>query len=148
LLFSAALITINVLNVRVFGMVEYAFSSLKVIAIVLFIILGAWAVKGTGFSNYTAYGGFFPKGVWGVWVGVIVSIFSYLSIEMIVVAAGEAEDPHKAIIRAFRSTVARLVIFYLLTMAIIVALVPWTESGKGQSPFVTVMANSHIPFAA
>jgi L-asparagine transporter-like permease len=44
--------------------------------------------------------------------------------------------------------VARLVVFYLLTMAIILALVPWTESGKGQSPFVTVMARSHVPLAA
>jgi AAT family amino acid transporter len=79
---------------------------------------------------------------------VVVSIFSYLSIEMIAVAAGEAEDPQRAIVRAFRSTVARLVIFYLLTMAIILALVPWTEAGKGESPFVTVMARSHVPLAA
>ena len=83
-----------------------------------------------------------------MWVAVIVAIFSYLSIEMIAVAAGEAEDPQRAIDRAFRSTVARLVIFYLLTMAIILAIVPWTEAGKGQSPFVTVMARSHVPLAA
>ena len=52
---------------------------------------------------------------------------------MIAVAAGEAEDPQRAITKAFRSTVARLVIFYLLTMAIILALVPWTESGKAKA---------------
>ena len=46
-----------------------------------------------------------------MWVAVVISIFSYLSIEMIAVAAGEAEDPQRAIVRAFRSTVARLVIF-------------------------------------
>ena len=67
---------------------------------------------------------------------------------MIAVAAGEADDPQRAITKAFRSTVARLVLFYLLTMAIILAIVPWTESGKGQSPFVTVMARSHVPLAA
>ena len=105
-------------------------------------------MMGTGVSNYTAHGGFFPKGVWGMWVAVIVAIFSYLSIEMIAVAAGEADDPQRAITKALRSTVARLVIFYLLTMAIILAIVPWTESGKGQSPFVTVMAHSHVPLAA
>ena len=46
-----------------------------------------------GFSNYTAHGGFFPHGLWGAWVAVIVAIFSYLSIEMIAVAAGEAAQP-------------------------------------------------------
>jgi AAT family amino acid transporter len=79
---------------------------------------------------------------------VIVSIFSYLSIEMIAVAAGEAQDPQRAITKAFLSTVARLVVFYLLTIAIVIAIVPWTEAGKGESPFVTVMARSHVPYAA
>jgi amino acid transporter, AAT family len=145
--FSSTLITVNALNVKVFGAVEYAFSTLKVTAIIAFILLGGWIVSGIGFSNYTAHGGFFPKGAWGMWVAVVVSIFSYLSIEMIAVAAGEAEDPQRAIAQAFRSTVLRLVVFYLLTMSIIVAIVPWTESGKGDSPFVTVMARSHVPFA-
>jgi AAT family amino acid transporter len=146
--FSSVLVAVNAFNVKVFGAVEYAFSSLKVTAIVVFIVLGGWLMTRTGISNYTAHGGFFPKGVWGMWVAVIVAIFSYLSIEMIAVAAGEADDPQRAITKAFRSTVARLVIFYLLTMAIILAIVPWTESGKGQSPFVTVMARSHVPLAA
>ena len=146
--FSAVLIGVNARNVKIFGAVEYAFSSLKVTAILLFILLGAITVSGTGLANYTAYGGFFPKGVWGMWVAVIVSIFSYLSIEMIAVAAGEAEDPQRAITKAFQSTVARLVIFYLLTLGIILAIVPWPDSGKGESPFVTVMARSHVPYAA
>jgi L-asparagine transporter-like permease len=147
-LFSGILIATNALNVKIFGAVEYSFSTLKLVAIVVFILLGGWFVLGAGFSNYTAQGGFFPKGVWGMWVAVIVSIFSYLSIEMIAVAAGETEDPRRSVKRALRSTVVRLVIFYLLTLAIVVAIVPWTESGKGESPFVTVMSRSHIPFAA
>ncbi len=145
--FSSILIVLNSLNVKVFGAGEYAFSALKVTAIVVFILLGGWLVAGAGLSNYTAHGGFFPKGAWGMWVAVVVSIFSYLSIEMIAVAAGEAEDPQRAITKAFRSTVARLIIFYILTLTIILAIVPWTESGKGESPFVTVMARSHVPFA-
>lgn len=146
--FSSILIAVNVLNVKVFGAVEYSLSTLKVTAIIVFILLGGWIVAGTGFSNYTAHGGFFPKGLWGMWVAVIVSIFSYLSIEMIAVAAGEAANPEQAITSAFRTTVVRLVVFYLLTLAIILAIAPWTESGKGESPFVTVMARSHVPFAA
>jgi amino acid transporter, AAT family len=146
--FSSILVIVNALNVKVFGTIEYAFSTLKVAAIMVFILLGGWLVSGIGFGNYTSHGGFFPKGAWGMWVGVVVSMFSYFGIEMIAVAAGEAEDPRTAISKAYRSTVARLVIFYLLTMAIILALVPWMESGKGESPFVTVMARSHVPYAA
>ena len=146
--FSAALIGVNAANVKAFGDIEYLFSALKLAAIALFIVLGASMVAGTGFANYTQHGGFFPHGLRGMWIAVIVSIFSYLSIEMIAVAAGEAEDPSRSVIRAFRSTVARLVVFYLLTLAIIVALVPWTTAGRGESPFITVMRGTGIPYAA
>jgi amino acid transporter, AAT family len=146
--FSLALIAVNAVHVKLFGTVEYCFSALKLAAIVLFIVLGAWVVAGTGGSNLTAHGGFFPKGIGGMWIAVIVSIFSYLSIEMIAVAAGEAEDPRRSITRAFRSAVARLVIFYLLTLALILAIVPWTAAGRGESPFVTVMQRTGIPYAA
>src|SRR5205085_909212 len=132
--FSALLIGVNARSVNVFGAVEYWFSALKVTAIVIFILLAGYIVLGApsagpgsgaaavGFQNYTAYGGFLPRGVWGAWVAVIVAIFSYLSIEMIAVAAGEAAQPEIAITRAFRSTVFRLILFYLLTLAPVQAL--------------------------
>ena len=98
---------------NVFGAIEYWFSAIKVTAIVIFIMLASYliwrapaALAGAGatvgFHNYTAYGGFFPKGLWGAWVAVLVAVFSYLSIEMIAVAAGEAAQPESAITRAFR----------------------------------------------
>jgi AAT family amino acid transporter len=83
-----------------------------------------------------------------MWVAVLVSIFSYFGIEMIGVAAGEARDPHLAVTRAFRATMFRLSFFYLLTIALIVAMAPWTAAGTGQSPFVKVMAGTRIPGAA
>ena len=159
--FTLVLVMVNAFNVRLFGAVEYSFSALKVTAIIAFLMLGAWVVysahghastAGTpiGFSNYTAFGGFFPRGVWGMWVAVLVSLFSYFSIEMIAVAAGEAKDPQRAITNAFRATMFRLVLFYLLTLALVLAIVPWniTASGQTQSPFVTVMVRTHISGAA
>jgi len=149
LAFSAALIAINAVNVKLFGSVEYCFSMLKIAAILAFIALGAWVVfTRIGFGNYTSSGGFLPQGGWGMWVAVLVSIFSYFSIEMIAVAAGEARDPQLAITRAFRATMFRLAFFYLLTLALIVAMAPWTEANTGQSPFVKVMAGTHVPGAA
>ncbi len=152
--FSAGLIGINAVSVNLFGSVEYVFSMFKILAIVAFLLLGTYfvldapAASGVGFANYTAHGGFFPKGLWGTWVAVIVAIFSYLSIEMIAVAAGEARDPQRAITRAFRATVVRLLFFYLLTLALVLATIPWTASGTAGSPFVKVMSATHVPGAA
>jgi L-asparagine transporter-like permease len=156
LLFSGLLITVNALSVDVFGAVEYWFSAIKVAAIVLFIALAGWIVlrangsgpAAPGFHYYLDHGGFFPKGLWGAWVAVIMAVFSYLSIEMIAVAAGEAAHPEVAVVRAFRSTVARLVLFYLLTLALVLAIVPWTAAGIDESPFVKVMRALGVPAAA
>jgi L-asparagine transporter-like permease len=164
LAFSSVLVLVNARSVNLFGSVEYVFSVVKVCAIVGFIVLGVYVVffnpqlvAGThdgqvtgpaSFTHYTADGGFFPKGLWGTWVAVIVAIFSYLSIEMIAVAAGEAEDPQRAVTQAFRLTVGRLVLFYIVTLALMLAIVPWTAAGKDQSPFVKVMEAVHVPGAA
>jgi L-asparagine transporter-like permease len=157
--FSASLITVNALSVSTFGTVEYWFSLLKISAIVAFILLAAYLVArgnpadardaagSIGFRNYTAYGGFLPHGIRGMWVAVIMAIFSFLSIEMIAVAAGEAAQPEVAITRAFFSTVVRLVLFYLLTLALMLAVLPWTSAGSTKSPFVMVMEVLHVPAA-
>ncbi len=156
--FSSLLITVNALSVNVFGAVEYWFSAIKVTAIVMFIALAGYMLQrapaatgsapAIGFHNYLAHGGPFPHGLWGVWVAVIMAIFSYLSIEMIAVAAGEAAHPEVAVVRAFRSTVVRLVLFYLLTLALVLAIVPWTAAGIEESPFVKVMRALGVPAAA
>lgn len=152
--FSLALIGINLIGVRTFGNVEYSFSFIKISAILLFIILGARLVftapsgSGIGLSNYVSHGGFFPKGLFGTWAGVIPACFSYLGIEMIAVAAGEARDPQKAVGRAFRLTLVRLLFFYLLTLGLMVAIIPWSEASTRESPFVKVMEATHVPGAA
>ncbi|WP_019104155.1 amino acid permease, partial [Chromobacterium haemolyticum] len=136
LLFSSALIGVNAASVKAFGTVEYWFSSIKIFAILAFILMGCYVVWGSGnpaygAHNFSADGGFFPNGVWGMWVAVVISIFSYLSVEMIAVAAGEAENPEQAVRQAFRATIARLVVFYLLSLSLIIAIVPWGRIGSG-----------------
>ena len=152
--FSSALVAINAASVRMFGWVEYAFSSIKIAAILAFLVLGIWTLlrappgPAIGIANYARFGGFFPHGAGGVWVAVVVSIFSYLGIETIAVAAGEAKDPERAIARALRATIGRLGFFYLATLAVMLAVMPWSEAASGTSPFVTVMVASLVPGAA
>ncbi len=154
LIFSAVLIYVNATSVNLFGTVEYWFSMIKVTAIILFIVLGSFVVFGSsshpemGIQNLTANGGFFPNGFWGMWIAIFISLFSYLSIEMIAVSAGEAKEPEKAVPIALKSAVVRLVLFYILTLALMLMIVPWNETGSDRSPFVKVFELIHIPGAA
>lgn len=152
--FSAALVGVNFINVKVFGRIEYSFSFIKLSAIIIFIILGARLVatapetSGIGFSNYFARGGFFPKGLFGAWAAVIPACFSYLGVEMIAVASGEAKNPQAAVVRAFRLTLVRLLVFYLLTLGLMMAIIPWYQASVKESPFVLVMEATRVPGAA
>lgn len=153
LIFSGILIYVNATSVNLFGSVEYWFSMIKIVAIVAFILLGSYVVFGgnnpeIGFHNYVNDGGFLPNGWSGMWVAVVIALFSYLSIEMIAVTAGEAKDPQVAVPKALKATVFRLVLFYLLTLTLMLAIVPWAGAGVEKSPFVKVMEFVHVPGAA
>lgn len=152
LLFSAVLIFVNTRNVHSFGTLEYWLSAIKVFAIVAFILLAAgillWPGNGvSATAEWLSPVNFQPTGWRGTWVAVIVAIFSYLSIEMIAVAAGEAENPAESVKKAFRVTLFRLITFYILTLTLITLLVPTDQILAGGSPFVTVMQVVGIPFA-
>ena len=152
-LFSCCLIGVNAYSVKAFGSVEYWFSTIKIFAIIVFIVLAVSVLLTQSsisrIEQNMFSGGFAPHGFSGIWTGVIISIFSYLGIEMIAIAAGEATNPEQAVKTAFKGTFARLLIFYLLALSLIVMLVPWQELiiEGSTSPFVSVMKNVGIPFA-
>jgi len=151
--FSAALVWVNASSVSNFGTFEYWFAMLKVVTIVIFLILGAALLLGVGFprigaTNYVAHGGFLPNGWAGVGLGVAMAVFSYLGLEIVAVTSGEAKDPATALPRAMRWTFARLGIFYIGGLAVVVGVVPWTQVGLGESPFVRVFESAGIQAAA
>ena len=151
--FSVALIWVNASSVSNFGTFEYWFAMLKVVTIVFFLILGAALLLGLGFprigsTNYFGHGGFLPKGWVGVGLGVAMAVFSYLGIEIVAVTSGEAKDPTTALPKAMRWTFARLGIFYIGGLAVVVGVVPWNQVGLGESPFVRVFESAGIPAAA
>jgi len=151
--FSIALVLINTLSIEDFGSIEYWFAMIKVVTILAFLVLGAMLLFGVGFprigaANYTAHGGFMPNGWSGVGLGVVMAIFSFLGLEIVGTTAGEAADPKTAVPRALRRTLGWLAVFYLGGLAIVVGVVPWTEIGLGQSPFVRVFERVGIPAAS
>ena len=158
LVFTVALLYVNARDVASFGSFEYWFAMIKVVAIVLFIAVGMALVLGwdfrpaIGFSNLTSHGGFLPTGLRGVWLAIVFVIFSYIGTEIVAVTAGEARNPEIALPRAVRAMAARLIIFYLAAMFVLVTIVPWTQiqpgSGVTASPFVRVFQLIGIPAAA
>ncbi len=157
-LVSAALVALNAMQVNRLGEFEYWFAMIKVAAIITFILVGLSLILGVGsrsaigLANLTHHGGFLPAGWKGVWLSLTITVTSYMGVEIIAVTAGEAEHPEITIPHAMRSIVWRLILFYVLAIAIMVALVPWNESKSSStlsgSPFVTAFAAAHIPFAA
>jgi amino acid transporter, AAT family len=107
-------------------------------------------VHAVGLSNLTAHGGFLPSGWKGVWLALTLAITSYMGVEVIAVTAGEAQNPRESVPRAMRTIVFRLVIFYVLAIAIMLAMTPWDQTGSSLSgsPFVRALSSVGIPYAA
>jgi amino acid transporter, AAT family len=154
---AVVLLYVNSLSVHNFGSIEYWFALIKVVAIVCFIVLGIASIFGlwtepVGLRNLKDLpGGFMPHGFAGVWMAVIVGVFSFTGVEVIAVTSGEAQDPAKSIPAALRTMAVRLLLFYILSLTVVVTFVPWTETGAAivtQSPFVKIFAHSGIRHAA
>ena len=155
-LVSTALVAVNSMQVNHLGEFEYWFAMIKVAAILAFILVGLSLILGVGhrqavgLGNLTRYGGFFPNGWKGVWLSLTITVTSYMGVEIIAVTAGEAERPQVTIPRAMRNIVYRLILFYVLAIAIMVTILPWNQASStlSGSPFVTAFTVARIQFAA
>ncbi|WP_061415667.1 amino acid permease [Streptococcus oralis] len=156
-IFALVIFGLNALSVRFFAEAEFYFSSIKVIAIVLFILLGLGAIFGVlplagqseapYFSNLISHGAF-PNGIMAV-VSVMLAVnYAFSGTELIGIAAGETDNPKEAVPRAIKTTIGRLVIFFVLTILVLASLLPLEEAGVTQAPFVTVFDKIGIPYAA
>lgn len=160
LVFATIIVVINVVSVNSFGAIEFALSSIKVIAVLVFNLVGLFLVffglpssPAPHLTNLTADGAFAPNGWGAVWVAMWMVMFSFGGIELLSVTAAEAKDPAASIRSAARTTIVRLAFFYILSIGVVVALVPWREAaGAGgdvqTSPFVMVFDRLGIPGAA
>lgn len=155
-LFMAVIFISNALSVRFFAETEFWFSSIKVIAIVLFIIVGFLAIFGVihiqgsthapMFSNLFK-DGLFPNGFKAVFTTMLTVNFAFSGTELIGVTAGETKDPAKNIPRAIHTTLLRLIVFFIGSIVVMSALIPWQKAGVNQSPFVLVFKSIGLPFA-
>ncbi|GAB3267548.1 amino acid permease [Sinomonas notoginsengisoli] len=154
LVLMVALTLTNVWSVKSYGEFEFWFASVKVTAIVLFLIAGIAAILGLipglpapGTTNLLGHGGFMPNGSGAVLAGILVVVFSFFGAEIATIAAGESADPVTAVRKAVNSTVWRILVFYIGSMAIVVTLLPWDDASVAKSPYVAVIERFGIPGA-
>lgn len=157
---------LNIFAVSIYGEAEFIFASIKIITIIGLLIAGLVIMLGgapdhdrRGFRYWKEgamkeYVGTGSTGRFtGLWSTLVNAAFSYGGVEMVAVAAGEAENPRKNIPKAVRRVFWRILFFYVLGSFIIGVTVSSNDpqmadsdaKGANGSPWVIAMKNASIP---
>ncbi|YCH32181.1 amino acid permease [Erwinia sp. D4-22] len=151
------LLVFNLLSVKMFGEAEFWFAIIKIIAIIALILTGLWMIAigwtspdgvRASMDNLTDPAVFMPHGVVGFFAGFQIAIFSYTGIELLGTMTAETKTPDKILPRAIRAIPLRIIIFYVLSMVVIIAVTSWQHVSPETSPFVTLFDKAGLPAAA
>jgi GABA permease len=147
----------NLVSVGSYGEFEFWFAGIKVVAIGAFIVIGGLAVFGVlpgvhsdkaGLGNLTGHGGFLPNGPGSILTGVLLVVFSFMGSEIATLAAGESENPQRAVTKSTNSIIWRIAVFYLGSIFVVVALLPWNDpSIKEKGSYVAALNSLGIAHA-
>ncbi len=145
---------VNLMSARSYAEFEFWFASIKVAAILVFVVIAAsfafgWtSPSGPSFANLVNYGGFTPNG----WIAVIGAaptvFFAMTGAEITTVAAAESAQPGRAIAKMTSTVIWRILIFYVVSVFLIVSVVPWNTVRSGESPFTLALNTMHVPGAS
>ncbi|MGW0779606.1 amino acid permease [Streptomyces sp. NPDC002913] len=136
LIVMVVLTATNLVSVGSYGEFEFWFAGIKVVAIGAFVVVGLLAVfgilpgsdnAGSGLAHLTDTGGFFPEGPGAILTGVLMVVFSFMGSEIVTLAAGESEDPQRAVSKATNSVIWRIAIFYLGSIFVVLTVLPWND---------------------
>ncbi|KAJ7287346.1 amino acid permease/ SLC12A domain-containing protein [Mycena rebaudengoi] len=160
LAFWVFLVGINSLHVKAYGELEYWLSSLKVITVVIFIILGILVNLGVnhqhkyiGGSNWRLPGAPFVDGFAGFSKVFVTASFAYGGTESLGITAGETKNPSKNMPRVVKFVFWRILLFYILSILLIGLNVPYTfpdlsNKSTVTSPFTIVFQQAGSAAAA
>ncbi|WP_151742815.1 amino acid permease [Acinetobacter sp. TUM15113] len=144
----------NFFSTKSFGEFEFWFALIKVIAILVFIVIGASAVFGlwplakdvSGVGHLFSNGGFMPHGMGGVLSAILISAFSFFGIEILSIAAAESKNPEEKIKRATNLVLYRIILFFVVSIFLAVALVDWRSPDLQKlGTFQYVLVSLNIP---
>jgi len=154
LVLMAVMTGVNLLSARSYGEFEFWFSSIKVSAIIVCIVLAAayafgWtSQQGATFANLTSHGGFMPKGILTVLAGAVTVFFAMCGAEITTVAAAESQEPARAVAKMSTSVIVRILTFYVLSVLLILCVVPWDSIVVGESPFTRALTAMNFSWAS
>ncbi|KDN10426.1 S-methylmethionine permease [Gilliamella sp. Imp1-1] len=157
LIFCIVIFALNIITAQFFAESEFWFSIIKVITIIIFIVAGAAAIFGfvpmkndmpAPFLHNITDNGWFPNGITPIIMTMVSVNFAFSGTELIGIAAGETHNPEKSIPLAIKTTILRLILFFIGTIIVLAALLPMDQAGVITSPFVMVFENIGIPYAA
>jgi GABA permease len=144
---------VNLMSARSYAEFEFWFASIKVAAILVFIVIAAsyafgWtSPHGATFHNLVDYGGFTPHG----WIAVLAAVptvfFAMTGAEITTIAAAESAQPGRAVARMSTTVIGRILIFYVISLFLIVSVTPWNTVRSGESPFTLALNTMHVPWA-
>lgn len=151
IVFTVGLALTNVFTVKGYGETEFWFAGIKVVAIIIFLIIGGLMIFGLiggqeayGVANF-ANGNAFPHGLSAAVVVMFSAAFSFAGTEAVGMAAGESENPQKDVPKAINSVFWRILLFYVGGIFVIGCIIPWQDASVDISPFTLVFQNSGIP---
>ena len=146
---------VNLLAARDFGEVEAWLAGIKVAAILVFLLIGLGLVIGivpgrseSPASMILGHGGLAPNGLAGIAVGLLAIITSFGGIEIVTIAAAEAEDAKSAMAAVIRSVIGRILVFYVGSVVLLICLLPWDSEGMRTNPFAALLDMAGIPGVA
>jgi len=144
---------VNLMSARSYAEFEFWFASIKVAAILVFVAIAAsyafgWtAPHGATFGNLSAYGGFAPHS----WIAVLAAVptvyFAMTGAEITTIAAAESAQPGRAVAKMTTTVIWRILIFYVVSIFLIVSVIPWSTVRSGESPFTLALNAMHVPWA-
>ncbi|MDQ1010777.1 GABA permease [Streptomyces sp. V4I23] len=157
LIVMVVLTATNLASVASYGEFEFWFAGIKVVAIGAFVVIGLLAVfgvlpgsdnPGAGFAHLTDAGGFLPNGAGAILTGVLMVVFSFMGSEIVTLAAGESEDPRRAVTKATNSVIWRIAVFYLGSIFVVLTLLPWNDKSiTEKGSYVAALDSIGIPAA-
>src|SRR5450755_3441538 len=129
---------VNLMSARSYAEFEFWFASIKVAAIVVFIAIatsyafGWTAPHGATFGNLVDHGGFTPH----TWIAVLAAVptvfFAMTGAEITTIAAAESAQPGRAVARMGSAVIGRILVFYVISVFLIVAVTPWDTVRSGE----------------
>jgi L-asparagine transporter-like permease len=67
--------------------------------------------------------------------------------EITTIAAAESAEPGRAVAKMSTTVIWRILIFYVISLFLIVSVIPWNSVQSGESPFALALDTMHVPLA-